>query len=320
MRWKLLFTGLLLVSVVPGVSRGQIPGFNGDGLIESLLNALVAVLANTPTIHPNPPVQEVHRLSLMVVYACAILVVMAAGLHYIVGVEIGVSYEEVRIILPRLIVALMFSTVSLHLLQFGVQASDAFVEAFQPRGSLEAFQALGLASSFFLVTVVNSVLLLSLVVFFIIRNVYILFVAAISPLLALAWVLPNTRYYAQSFISGWWALLAAAPLDVLVLRFNLTMLEASGVFGLQGVSNWILGVASFTLMLWVPRQLYSVSQSAVFRSNRIASQFWPDDDDDDDDEGDGGDDGRPGNGDDYWGSGEGRRGNRRRDRRRGGRW
>ena len=297
MRRKLLFAGLLLVSVVPGVGQGQLPGVGGKGLIEALLDNLVQVLANTPTIHPNPPVQEIHNLSLMVVYASAVLVVVAAGLHYIVGLELGVSYKEVRDILPRLLIALIFSTISLQILQLGAELSDAFVEAFRPRGSLQAFQAAGLASSFFLVTIVNSMLLLALVTFFILRDVYILFIAAISPLVALAWVLPNTRYYSQSFISGWWALLAAAPLDVLVLRFSLTMLEASGVVGLQGVSNWILGVASFSLMLWIPYQLYSVSQSAVFRANRIASQLWggppggggsggagPSDDDDWDDE------------------------------------
>ena len=111
------------------------------------------------------------------------------------------------------------------------------------------------------------------------------------------------------FVVGW-ALLAAAPLDVLALRFSLTMLEASGVVGLQGVSNWILGIASFSLILWIPYQLYSVSQSAVFRANRIASQLWggpPGG-------GGGGGGAGPSDGDDW--DDEGSRGQRRRDERR----
>jgi hypothetical protein len=127
---------------------------------------------------------------------------------------------------------------------------------------MSATQLTGLSVTLVLVWVINAFLLLALVALFIIRNVYILFVAAISPLLALAWAFPSTKRYADTFISGYWTALAMAPLDVLVLKFIFSLLKAEGS-GVQGVSNWVLGVAGFTLLLWVPYQLYGASQAIL---------------------------------------------------------
>lgn len=121
----------------------------------------------------------------------------------------------------------------------------------------------GLTSSLVLVWFINAWVLLALVLLMVIRNFYLAFVAAVSPLIAVAWSFSSTKPYAESFISLWFVLLITAPADVLVLRFALVMMEASGAFGLQTVSNWILGTASFTMMLWIPYQLYGVSQAVV---------------------------------------------------------
>lgn len=234
-----------------------------------LIGLIVDVLGNTPTIHPNPAVQTIHRLTLVVAYVSSGLVVAAAGIHYILGINVGFSYQRVRLILPRLIIALIFSAISLSLLQFGVEASDAFVEAFLPQ-DIDLEQLAGLSTSLVLVWFVNAWLLLALAILFVLRQVYLLFGAAISPILALAWTLPESEPYANVFISGWFVALVIAPLDILVLRFNLALLDASGALGLQPASNWVLGVASFVLMLWVPYQLYGVSQAMIGSSRRIA--------------------------------------------------
>jgi hypothetical protein len=186
------------------------------------------------------------------------------------GSVLGVSYREVRMILPRFITGLVFATISLPLLQYTVEFSDALVYAFAPSGlTMSTTQLAGLSVSLVLVWVINAFLLLALVAMFIIRNVYILFVAAISPLLALAWAFPKTKRYADTFISGYWTALAMAPLDVLVLKFIFSLLSAQGS-GVQGVSNWVLGVAGFTLLLWVPYQLYGASQAILGQAYMVS--------------------------------------------------
>lgn len=235
-----------------------------QALAQQLVRQFTLVLTNTPTIYPNPVVEDIHQDTLLVAYAVAGLVIPATGILYMYGSVLGVSYQEVRMILPRFVTALVFATVSLPLLQYTVEFTDALVYAFAPTGlRMSISQIAGLSVALVLVWVINSFLLLALVALFIIRNVYILFVAAISPLLALAWAFPKTKRYADTFISGYWTALAIAPLDVLVLRFILSLLTGQGSSQIQGISNWALGVAGFTLLLWVPFQLYGASQAIL---------------------------------------------------------
>lgn len=239
-----------------------------------LVNSLVIVLTNTPSVYPNPAVEEVHRVTLLVTYMLSGLGFMVAGLLYIVGPILGVSYSQVRMILPRMIAALVFGSVSLPLLQYGVELSDALVIAFLPPGlSMSIPELAGLTAGVTLALVVNAWLLIAVVAMFIIRAVYIMFVASISPLLAFAWSLPKAKRYADTFIGGWFAALMMAPLDVLALRFSLTLMEGTGATGFQGLSNWILGIASLVLLLWIPYQLYGASQAAVGQAYAITGSI-----------------------------------------------
>jgi hypothetical protein len=241
-------------------------------LAQQLIRFLSMLLLHTPDVHPNSAVQEVHHQVLLVTYLLSGLGFMAAGLLYITGPLLGISYSQVRMIIPRILVALIFSTISLPLLQYAVELSNALVHAFAPSQLyMNIDQLAGLSTALVLAWVVNSAVLLVLVVMFIIRNVYIMFGAAISPLLAFAWAVPKAKRYADSFIAGWWTALAMAPLDMLVLKFAFAMLDGGGGSLPGTISNWVLGVGSFTLLILVPLQLYGASQAAVGQAYAISS-------------------------------------------------
>jgi len=237
-------------------------------LRRELLGAIIDVITYTPDIHPNPSVEEIHRLTLAVTYGLAGLALVATGILYIVGPVLGVSYAEARMTLPRIIAALVFASVSPVLLQYTVELADVLVEAFKP-GPVNLPEALGLGSGQVIAWVSESAVLLTLIVMFLIRAVYILFTAAISPVVALAWAFPTSRPYANELISGYWTALMMAPVDVLALRFALEMLDGSGATLQQSVGNWIVGVAAFTLLIILPYQLHSASRTAV----RAGSSF-----------------------------------------------
>jgi len=113
--------------------------------------------------------------------------------------------------------------------------------------------------------------ILAVVALFILRDVYILFFAAASPLFLIMWSVPRIRRYADTFIAGFFAALLFAPLDVLALRFSLALLNGSGGTAIQSISNWIIGVASFTLLLIIPYQLWTASQTAVGTARRLTT-------------------------------------------------
>jgi len=239
-------------------------------LAQQLVKVVALVLTTTPNVHPNPAVEEVHRDILLVTYMVSGLVFMTAGILYQIGPVLGISYAEIRRILPRLVVALVFGTVSLPLLQLGIDLSNAFVSMFQLSGlTMSMRELIGLETGILLAWVINAWALLGVVLLFLIRDVYILFVAAISPLLALVWSIPRAKRYADTFIAGWFAALAIAPLDLLVLRFSLALMRGTGDTAIQSISNWILGVASLILLLLVPYQVWQASQSAVGTAYRI---------------------------------------------------
>lgn len=239
---------------------------------QQLVNYLALVLTATPNVHPNPAVEEVHRMVLVVTYLLSGLVFVWAGVLHIVGPVLGISYAEVRQILPRVLVALILASVSLPLLQLLVDLTDALVEVFRPTKLTASFTELaGFGTGLVLAWLINAVLLLGVVALFILRNIYILFVAAISPLLFLMWSLPRIRRYADTFIAGFFAALLIAPLDLLALRFAFALLSGEGATALQSVSNWVLGVGSFALLLIIPYQLWGASQAAVGTAYSLAS-------------------------------------------------
>jgi hypothetical protein len=241
---------------------------------QQLLQIISLVLTHTPDVHPNPAVEDVHSDVLLVTYLLSGIGFMIAGLLYITGPLFGISYNEVRMVIPRIIVALIFSTVSLPLLQVTVDLTNALNKAFVPAQlSMSITQAAGLASGVTLAYVVNSALLLVVVVMFILRNTYLLFVAAISPLLALTWSIPKAKRYADTFIAGWWTALAMAPLDMLVLKFVFALLNGNGSTIPGSISNWIFGVAGFSLLILVPYQLYGASQAAIGQAYVVSRGF-----------------------------------------------
>jgi hypothetical protein len=235
-----------------------------QALGQELIRGAALALLNTPSVHPNPAVEEVHQDVLIVSIMLSTLGFVVAGILYMFGPVIGVSYSQVRMILPRLVIAVVFGAISLPLLQLGVDLSDALVAAFAPTGVHASFRELaGLSTGLVLVWVINAWLLLAFVLIFILRAVYILLVAAISPLIAIIWAVPGAKRYGDTFISGWFTALAMAPLDMLVLKFNLILMEGSGSTGLRSLSNWVLGVAGLVLLIWIPFQLYGASQAAI---------------------------------------------------------
>ncbi len=241
-------------------------------LLEPLIGAVVNALTTTPRVHPNPAVSEIHSQLLLIAFILATLVFAAAGILYITGPILGISYREARQILPRAFLGLALATVAPQLFQLTVDLSDALIHALEPGDlGLNVKTMAGIEASIVLAWLVNSFLLLGVAAVLIIRMVYIMFVTAISPLIALAWSIPRLRKYADTFLGGYVAALLIAPLDLIVLKFSFALLQGNGTTALQSVSNWVLGVASFTLLLIIPYQVWGASQMLVGKARQTTS-------------------------------------------------
>jgi hypothetical protein len=234
-----------------------------------ILDMLVDILANTPRVYPNPAVQEIHQELLYITYLLVGLVVLITGILYMTSSIQNVPHRQVRQILPRLLMGVVFASVSLPLLQLQIDFVNALTNYFTPEFTTLS-QIWGLSTSLVLIWMVTGVLLLALVLILGLRQLYILFVAAVSPLIALAWCIPGGRKYADKLIGGWFAALAIAPLDMIALKLMFSLLSASGNTLGQSVSNWVFGVAAILLLIFIPIQIWSISQSVVGAAYSVA--------------------------------------------------
>ena len=235
-------------------------------MTQHLVANMVLLLTYTPDVNTSPAVKDVHRLALAISVGLALVAVMFAGLLHMVGPVFGIQYRQVRMILPRLLVAVVFGALSLPLLQLSVDLANAVTVAFKPTDLQMGLQGiLGTGVAIILAIIINAVLLLAVVAVYLLRDVYLLFLAAASPLIAVAWAFPYSRRYAAAFIGGWWTALSMGPLAMLVLRFVFVLLDGGGPLG-QAVANWLFGVAGFLLLLLVPYQVYGASQMLTLQA------------------------------------------------------
>lgn len=228
-----------------------------QALAEVLVDVLTHAFTSYPQVQSNGEVAELHSLSLRITFAAAGFVVAAAGVLYMTGPVFGISYSQIRVLLPRIVVALMFGAVSTTLLQYAVDLSEATALAFKP-GDPTFTSVLRLTGELVLVWVLKATLLISLVLVFIVRDFYILFAASVAPLIALGWSFPYAKRYADSLIGGFWAALLIGPVEMALFRLTLSLLETQG----WEVPHWLLSSAGLLVMIWMPYQMYQASQAA----------------------------------------------------------
>jgi len=241
-------------------------------LAQILIEYTAEIISHTPSVEGNPAVEAVHQQTLFLAYAFSVAFVVGTGLLYMLGPIFGVSYGQAAATLPRIVVALMFATVSIPLLQWAIDITNQLVLAFSP-GQLRVGldQLLGLSAGVAIVAIIKAPLLLVVVLLYIFRAVLILFLAAVSPLIAVFWAVPKLKRYADSLIALWWWSLAIAPINMIILYFVLQMLDPDIYSPIQAISNWVLGVAGLVLLLFVPYHLYGASQAIVGQSFRVSN-------------------------------------------------
>lgn len=227
-----------------------------EALAKAIIDVLTALFTTYPTVQPNDDVQELHRLALIVTFALSTLAVIITGLLFQIGPIFGISYQQARLILPRVLLALVFSTVSPYLLQYAVDFASALTQAFKPTDP-SFLGSIQLTGGLVIVGFLDAFILAAVAAIFVVRNIYILFAAAASPLIALGWALPYTRRFAHSFISTFWAFLLIGPLDMIVFRLTLSLLEVEG----GEVPHWLLAMGGFVMLLGVPYMLLTTGQA-----------------------------------------------------------
>lgn len=182
------------------------------------------------------------------------------GLAYIGYDPVGIPYERVRPLIPKLLGALIFSAFAPWLLKFPVDLAEMTAAALAPTDP-STTGLLMLSGELILVSVVEAFILLGLIAVFWIQKIYILFAATTAPLIALMWALPfrYTQATAERLIGAFWGFLLIGPLDVIVFRLTVALLSLEGF----DVAPWTVGLGGTFLMLGLPLMVLSSGIGAV---------------------------------------------------------
>lgn len=182
------------------------------------------------------------------------------GLVYMGYDPVGIPYERVRPLIPKLLGALVFGAVAPWALKYPVDLVEMTAAALAPTDPSTS-GLLMLSGELIIVSVVEAFIVLALLVVFWVQKIFILFAAATAPLIALMWAVPfrHIRTQADRLIGAFWGFLLIGPLDVIVFRLTVSLLSLEGF----DAATWTVGLGGTFLMLGIPFLVVSTGMSAA---------------------------------------------------------
>lgn len=190
------------------------------------------------------------------------------GLVYMGYDPVGIPYERVRPLIPKLLGALVFGAVAPWALKYPVDLVEMTAAALAPTDPSTS-GLLMLSGSLIIVSIVQSLVLLTLLAVLVVQKIYILFAVAAAPLIALLWALPfrYTQRQAERLIGAFWGFLLVGPLLVIVFRLTVALLSVQSF----DAASWVVGLGGILLMLGLPFIVVSSGMTAAGPAIAVAS-------------------------------------------------
>lgn len=238
-------------------------------LLEVVVNLIAGLLTWYPQVYPNEDVADVHRVSLGIAALFTVVVFLVAAVLHLVQDWLSFTPSPVLWkIVPRAVVAVGLSTVSLPFIQHLVDGTVIVAHLFLSR-DVSILAGTSVTGGLLIAGVINVVLLVLVAALYVLKGLFVLYVAGLSPLILLAWSTPWTRKYAAVFVKGFTTALLVAPLSAAAFRLSIGLLEPGSVAELP---DWILGMAMLILLLVVPWMVWSASGWMLLQASQLAYQ------------------------------------------------
>ncbi len=195
----------------------------------------------------------------------ALVVVVLWGSFHIMWAHGVRSLYTVRVLLPRLLLAVALINFSLPLVQLAVDANNALCQVVQAMGlhfnlvnSLFTRDELGGVPTVpVLVTVALFVSYLVLALAYVIRFALLVVLTLAAPLAALLFVLPDTHHYAREWASLFVTTLFMQPAQLLIIGIGFEFEQASGHSPLRHA----FALATVLIAFKVPGAFHSTSRA-----------------------------------------------------------
>lgn len=216
-----------------------------ESLAEVLIEIFTLIITSYPDVTDNA-VLEVHNLVFQLELILAGAAFIGIGIAYLLNDILWI--KRLWPMIPWIIAAIIFGGLAPWLLKYPVEISEALTIALKP-ATPDLWSLLHLSSELIIVALLESFVLLGIASLFIIRNIYLLLAVAIAPLLALGYSVPYFRRFASPLIGAFWGFLLIGPVDMVIFRLILALLEVDEFLEFP---HWLLAFGGIILMLAVP--------------------------------------------------------------------
>lgn len=257
------------VQMLAGALGQFVDGARADieGVLGRYLFSTVDISSATPRSFTDNPALRPLNLSLAV--AADILVgavLLVASLRSIFEHSLRARYS-LKVVLPRLLLALVLVHFSLPLMQMGIDLDNALSAValhlgselrvdgmpWSPVVSDAAVRHISVTQDIFhgVLAVVVVIALVILVLAYLLRHALLSILVVVAPVAGLLTVLPDTRGYARTWMRLFTVTVMMQPLQLLVLRVAVAIGDANG----GGVVETLEALVTLFLMLKVPGAL-----------------------------------------------------------------
>lgn len=232
-----------------------------QALANTIFNALTIIITWYPYPSNYDAIHDLWALSLTLSITLFTALITLYGIIYMVRGWFTENQLAILKDLPLMIGALGFGAAAIPLLTLAIKTAEAVTHALKPNNP-GIWAVLGFSTEILLIAWVSSILLIIIVLMLGVQKIYLLAGVALAPLLALGYAFPPTRSQAGRFIRTWWAMLALSPVEMVLVRIIIGLLEQGGPVP-QLIQNWFLTLGGLAAMVAVPYMIHEAGFAAA---------------------------------------------------------
>ncbi len=259
----------------------------GDVLNRYLFSTVDTTVPGERALTANPTLQRLNLGCALMTDILVVGVIVVASLRGMFENSVQARYD-LRVVMPRLIVAVALAHFSLLFMQLTIDLNNAMGHAAQSLGDQLSVDGMPWSASIsapavdrlkvtqdvfhglFAVALVIGVVVLALA--YVVRTALLNVLVVTAPLAALLWVLPDTRSHARAWLRLFLVTVFMQAVQLIVLRVAIV----EGFDHNGGLAEGLYAMATLYLMLKVPGALNTASHletKVVTLSHHVEKSF-----------------------------------------------
>lgn len=226
-----------------------------------ILDGIISMLTSTPSLIANSVVFNFWLTIVGITDSLFALVIGLLGFQVMSSSTFGFEEVSLKKLLPRLGLAFLFANTSIFLIEWVIALCQVMISAVlhSTGGIAEAWVltaldpavlfsgGTGLVTLIFMIVFV--LLAVVLMLFYISRLMILAVGAVLSPLLALLWVMPKFKGFAESAIKAYLVTVFALFVHVVIIQLATSFLTLPDQVGTNPLVSILVGTALFSLLL-----------------------------------------------------------------------